>query len=343
MSSDHAQPVPGPKMSILFCANAGYFPHVAVSAVSVADNNRRSMIDVHLITCDRDDTAEALLRKSFAKFHNLTLTLHRVEGSTVSAFFVDGFLSKECYLRLFAPQILPESIDRLIYLDSDTVVVDDLTPLWTLDMGNNLVAAAPDYPLLSAMVSPERRREIGIPVEHAYVNSGVLVMDLSRWRSDRTTERLVRYIGQQGAKLIFHDQDAINAVLSDRIHLLDCRWNLQARMYLCGRRHFAREFGETVAARRRPAILHYTGSEKPWLFRSRIPRKGDYIRYRRKTAWLLVGTGKPLSAPHRAEFALDRALSLVGVDYLQVLWTLLRAPTKLAETIGLLAPAKPEI
>ncbi|MDT8855510.1 glycosyltransferase family 8 protein [Paracoccaceae bacterium Fryx2] len=334
-------PLPDQTFSILYCANARYFPHVAVSALSAADSNRGAFLDVHLITCDRDDAAETLLRQSFAAAANLGLTLHRVEAATVSDFFVDGFLSKECYLRLFAPQILPESIDRLIYLDSDTVVVDDLGPLWSLDLGDDLVAAAPDYPLLPAMVSPDRLREIGLPAGHPYVNSGVLVMDLSRWRADRTTERLVRFIEQQGARLVFHDQDAINAVLQGRIHLLDCRWNLQARMYLCGRRQFPREVSETVAARRRPAILHYTGSEKPWLFRSRIPRKGDYIRYRRKTAWPPDETARALTPAQRAEFALDRALSLIGIDYLQVLWTLRRVPVKLAGAVGLGRPGVP--
>ena len=260
----------------------------------------------------------------------------------IGAFFVDGFVSKECYLRLFAAEILPERIDRLIYLDSDIVVVDDLRPLWRLELGDNLVAAAPDYPLLPAVVSADRRQLLGMPVEHEYVNSGVLVMDLSRWRRDRATERLCRYIARQGARLTFYDQDAINAVLHDRIQLLDCRWNLQARMYASGRAVFPREFDATVEARRRPAIIHYTGSEKPWKFRSRIPRKGDYVRYRRRTAWRSVPPTENLSRLQRLEFAMDRALSLIGIDYLQVLWILRRTPAKLGKTVTLLRGKKAE-
>ena len=329
-------------LRVLFCANPDYFPHVAVAAISVADNNPRRSIDFHLIACDRDAAAEALLRGSLAQFPNVDLHLHFADEAIISELFVDGFLTKECYLRIFAPWILPESIDRLIYLDSDLVVVDDLGPLMELDLGDNLVAAAPDYPLLRAMISPDRRKSLGIPVEHDYVNSGVLVMELSRWRRDRMTERLCRYIERQGARLSFHDQDAINAVLHDRIQLLDCRWNLQARMYACGRGSFPREFEATVEARRRPAIIHYTGSEKPWKFRSRIPRKGDYVRYQRKTAWRSAPATESLSGPQRLEFALDRGLSLIGIDYLQALRILRRAPAKLGETVGLLRAAKPE-
>jgi len=323
------------RISVLFCANPGYFPHVAVAALSAADNNRASVLDVHLITCDRDEAAETLLRESLATASNLELTLHVVPAATVSQYFVDGFMSKECYLRLLAPEVLADSIDRIIYIDSDTVVLDDLTPLWTLDLGDNLVAAAPDYPMLEVNTEPERLRMIGLEAGQPYVNSGVLVMDLARWRTDRTTDRLIRFVERQGARLMFYDQDAINVVLQGRILLLDCRWNLQARMYLCGRRHSRREMAETEAARKRPAVVHYTGSEKPWLFRSRTARKGDYIRYRRKTRWPDAAALRNLSPAQRAEFRMDRELSLIGIDYLQVLRNLQRAPAKLASLMGL--------
>jgi lipopolysaccharide biosynthesis glycosyltransferase len=322
-------------MSVLFCANPGYFPHVAVAALSAADHNRGSVLDVHLITCDRDEAAEGLLRDSLAVAPNIDLTIHQVPAATVSHYFVDGFLSKETYLRLFAPMVLPDSIDRIIYIDSDTVVLDDLTPLWTLDLGDNLVAAAPNYPMLPDNIGSERLQKIGLEAGQPYVNCGVLVLDLARWRADRTTDRLIRFVERQGARLMFHDQDAINVVLQGRILLLDCRWNLQVRMYICDRRHFPREVAETEEARRRPGVLHYTGCEKPWLFRSQTPRKGYYIRYRRKTRWPDTEATRSLSPAQRAEFRLDRELSLIGIDYLQVLQKMRRAPAKLAGMVGL--------
>jgi lipopolysaccharide biosynthesis glycosyltransferase len=168
------------------------------------------------------------------------------------------------------------------------------------------------------------------------VNSGVLLLDLERWRREHLTRRLFDYIEHHGAALEFWDQDAINAVLHEVILVLDCRWNLQARMYRSGRRAFPMEFEATRGARRRPAIVHYTGSEKPWLLRSRTARKGDYFRYLDKTAWRGV---PPPSATvmQRAEHRIDRLLSRVGIDYLEVLHQMRRAPRKLGLLLGALS------
>jgi lipopolysaccharide biosynthesis glycosyltransferase len=95
------------------------------------------------------------------------------------------------------------------------------------------------------------------------MNSGVLVIDRARWRQTHATERLLAFVRQRGSDLALHDQDAINGVLFDEIKTLDCRWNLQARMYRCGRRAAPHDYDATREARRRPAIIHYTGSEKP--------------------------------------------------------------------------------
>lgn len=323
-------------LRILFCANSSYFQHVAVAAVSLADSNRHSSVDFHLLTCDRDAAAEQSLRASLADYGGLALTMHHVTDRRLDQFFIDKHVSKEAYLRILAPEVLAADIDRIIYLDCDVVVVDDLGPLWNTELGDKALAAAPDYPRLPSVLAPARRRALGIPQDWTYVNSGVLLLDLERWRRGGLTQRLFDYIGHHGAALEFWDQDAINAVLHDAILVTDCRWNLQARMYRSGRRSFPMEFVATREARRRPAIIHYTGAEKPWRFRSRTARKKDYFRYLDKTAWR--GALPALATPlQRLEYRADRLLSRAGIDYLQVLYEIGRAPAKLGMLVAALS------
>src|SRR4051794_27496919 len=94
-------------MKILFCGNRGYFPHIAASAVSLAENNRASSLDVHILTCDRDALGEELLRSSLARYENVRFIVHIVDDVHIKTFFVDGFMTKECYLRFIAPELLP--------------------------------------------------------------------------------------------------------------------------------------------------------------------------------------------------------------------------------------------
>ena len=245
-------------------------------------------------------------------------------------------------MRLFAAEVLPRNIKRVIYLDCDIVVLDNIRGLWNADLDGKPLGAVPDYPRVPRLSAPERLASLGMPMGAIYVNSGVLVIDLERWRQGRLSERLLKFVTKKGAALYAHDQDAINVVLASEIRLLDCRWNLQARMYHTGRAFAPIEFEATREARRHPAVLHYTGSEKPWLFRSRIARKGDYIRYQRLTAWSSVEpTG--LSALQRIEFRLDRVLSRLGVNYLQVLFKLGRVPTKVASLLSSLRQRSPRL
>jgi lipopolysaccharide biosynthesis glycosyltransferase len=323
-------------LQILFCANSSYFQHVAVAAVSLAENNKNRKIDLHLITCEIDHVSEHKLRNSLFSQNNLCFSVHYTVDWRLDRLFIDKHISKEAYLRILAPEVLPSHLDRIIYIDSDVVVLDDLQPLWDIDLGANVLAAAPDYPRLPPVIAPERRAALGIPQEWTYVNSGVLLLDVARWRRERLTERLFDYIDRHGPALEFWDQDAINAVLHQAILVVDCRWNLQARMYRSGRRGFPMEFQATQEARRRPAIVHFTGSEKPWLLRSRTARKGDYFRYLDKTAWR--GALPPLtSTMQRLEYRADRLLSKAGIDYLQVLYEIGRAPAKLGMLVAALA------
>jgi lipopolysaccharide biosynthesis glycosyltransferase len=168
--------------------------------------------------------------------------------------------------------------NRIIYLDSDVVVVAELRPFWDTVPGPQPLAAAPDH------FGQRRREALGIPDRYTYVNAGVLLLDLASWRRQDLSRRLFDYIERHG----------------------------QAIREAC----------------REPAVIHFCGPEKPWLFRSRTARKNDYFRYLEKTAWR--DTQPPLATTmHRIEYRADRLLSRAGIDDLQVLYKIGRAPAKL--------------
>ena len=96
------------------------------------------------------------------------------------------------------------------------IVLEDLRLLWNEDLGGKLLGAVPDYPRVPRLAARERLTALGLPVGQVYVNSGVLVIDLVRWRQGRLSERLFEFIAAKGSALYAYDQDAINAVLASR-------------------------------------------------------------------------------------------------------------------------------
>jgi lipopolysaccharide biosynthesis glycosyltransferase len=303
---------------VLFCCNPTYYQHLAVTLVSLLENNRNNRVEVHLILSARDAPLEAKLWRSLKSFQNFTLEIHELPISDYAHFFVDNHVTVDTYSRIFAADILSPDIDKILYLDCDLVVLDDLRDLWSTDISAHVLAAVPE-PYCAF-----RREFLQIPDNRPYVSAGVILMNLRRWRAEGLARRLSQFIETHGSSLWYWDQDAINAVLYDAILPLHHRWNVQAQIYKSKWRRYRRSEKDVRDACRRPAILHYSTSEKPWRFRAIVKRKLIYFDYLAKTDWR---SGNPLRLPwyHLPEFYLDHLLARAGVDYTLLVRILRRA------------------
>jgi lipopolysaccharide biosynthesis glycosyltransferase len=303
----------GGDVNVLFCANPDYFQHAAVAAVSLAAASGRRPVRLHLVTCDEAPQAEAMLRESLRSFPNVTSEIYHVSPEPIAQAFVDRHLSKEAYLRFLAPEILPAEIHRVVYLDCDLVVLDDISSLHDADLGNRPVGAVRDFNW--EIAHPDGRLAgLGLDGDYPYVNSGVLVMDLDLWRRADLSNRVLGAAVRLGARSTYHDQDALNVALSDQIQLLDRRWNLQAMIYSRSiRRILPRDLEATEEARANPGIIHFTTAEKPWKFRSWVRKKNLYYRFLDRTCWRHA-IPVNLTPTQQFEYRVTRELLKLGLD-----------------------------
>ncbi|HYD29480.1 MAG TPA: glycosyltransferase family 8 protein [Azospirillaceae bacterium] len=296
------------QIQVLFCCDTGFYQHAAVAMASLLENNARHRFDIHLITAGNDTTALTKLLASLKRFGNFTFTLHPFNLKSYSHFFTDRHISLEAYLRLFAPKVLDPTIDKVLYLDCDIVVTGDVGELWATNLGDKAVAGVWD-PYVDT-----RRHVLGIAPGRPYINSGVLLFNLKAWRERGVTEKLIACIGARGRELAFHDQDALNIVLSDSIMLLDYRWNFHVWMFNLKLWQFRDQLPAIRRAARHPAILHFTCKEKPWIFESVVPRKYLYYQYLRQTEWrdykAFDGDWRRLR-----RYLVNRLLDGMGIDY----------------------------
>lgn len=266
-------------INVLFCCDAGYYQHLAVAAGSLLSSNPDHQFDIHLIGMGERPPEFGKLLASLEPYRNFALRYHAIDLARLAHFFTSGHVNLCTYLRVFCAEVLPADMDKVLYLDADLVVTGDLAELWRTDVQGYAVAAVPE-PWCQAS-----RAGLGIAPDALYVNAGVLLINLRHWREHRVAERLVACIEEKGVALRFWDQDALNLVLSGSILPLGLRWNYFAFL---GRRFWSRHWVELERARRsagRPAIIHYTSRDKPWLFGSVIPLRHLYYRHLRRTAW----------------------------------------------------------
>lgn len=193
------------------------------------------------------------------------------------------------YYRLLLPDIIPERYEKIIYLDTDVVLLNDIEKLWSLDMG--------DYPMLAAMDAANRHmlwpqhlkhlklEEQGITENDKYLQSGVLVIDLKKWRAQKIIERFIDFMATH-LELPYPDMDALNFVLLKNWGELDPRWNqIPVVFNFKSWRDSPYTEEELFNVINDPFIIHYGSKPKPWDYRCNHPRKSLWHNYLNQTAW----------------------------------------------------------
>jgi lipopolysaccharide biosynthesis glycosyltransferase len=180
-------------------------------------------------------------------------------------------------LRLFVAEYVDPTLEKILYLDCDLIVRKDIAALW----GANI----DDY-FAAAVVEPHFHENPGMAPDEPYFNSGVMLINLTRWRSEK--DLLARFIAcanQQFSLLPFWDQDILNIVLRGRVAFLSPRWNFHAiyAEMLPEQLRLARD--EFLSMRRDPDIIHFTSKYKPWHYIPEPQYKRHYWEALSLTPW----------------------------------------------------------
>jgi lipopolysaccharide biosynthesis glycosyltransferase len=169
---------------------------------------------------------------------------------------------KQIYYRLAAPLLLPDNLDRVLYLDVDTVVINSLRDLYKTDFeGAYYIACTHTREILTTI----NQARLGAPKDAPYVNTGVLVMNLPALRENLNLQEIQKYARENMRTFILPDQDILTALYGDKIKLVDTmRYNLSDRMYVFNNVSPRSNTVDMDWVRKNSAIIHYCGKNKPW-------------------------------------------------------------------------------
>jgi lipopolysaccharide biosynthesis glycosyltransferase len=162
----------------------------------------------------------------------------------------------EASFPLLLATALPD-IERVLFLDADMLVMDDVGKLWDTSLDGRVLGAATDgaIPTCAAARGVKGWQTLGIPPAAPYFNGGVLLLDLEAWRARDVSGRVRRYLNST-SQIDYLHQEALNAVLWNDWHRLDPRWNLLASR--------AGRWSDASEDWRSPGIVHFAGRAKPW-------------------------------------------------------------------------------
>ena len=278
------------RVNIIYASNDGYACHLAASLVSLLENNRQiPHLDVYVLSVCMCGEYQERLKNLAGRYGR---TLQTVELGNLKERFdyeIDtrGF-DISAMARLFAPQVLPDSVEKALYLDCDTIVCGSIAPLYEIDLGENLVGMVMEPTAYGPM-----RRAIGMTKDEPYYNSGVLLMALGQWRVQNVLKQLLEFYAASEGKLFACDQDTLNGALRGRIFSLPPKYN-----FFTNYRYFRYSTLVSVCAayekvgkknfdeaKRFPVILHYLGDERPWIWGNHNHYRKRYEAYLSMTPW----------------------------------------------------------
>jgi lipopolysaccharide biosynthesis glycosyltransferase len=192
------------------------------------------------------------------------LEMSRFEGFAI----LQDRLSVATLVKLVLAEHLASTYDKILYLDADISIHDDVTALFALDTGEFALAALPVGrrwpPWLKGEETRfrEQARALGMTEPYRFINTGVMLIDVAKWNKSELGARALDFIGRNAELCRLPDEDALNAILDGRQAEISPIWNMSPSVWR----------NATVRATVQPAIIHYAGPDKPW------KKYGDYKR-----------------------------------------------------------------
>ena len=314
-------------VKLALASDTPYLPHTMVAMLSVLENATRP-VAVHILGDEFSADAKRVVEKGCRRNGAADLVFHDLEDILPRIGKLRGHWPRGILTRLHIPNLID---GRVLYLDGDTYTFADISPLFEMDLGENLIAAVRDFGVLLKF---QRHTEIAIREtknaekvmhpfpRHDYFSSGVVLFDCDRIRMNDGILSSLTCVGNVNDH-VFPDQDHLNIIFRNRVLFLHPSWNAFYGLTRHAVRVAQRVLPpDAVHDLQKPKIIHYVDGPKPWwpfelrwlpktsMMVKRFPR---YLEYRFNERRLLapyraaiddaVGGGAGLAPPHGGERA----------------------------------------
>lgn len=259
---------------IFFTIDDSYAPFNAVAIKSMLDNASKDY-DYKIMIIYQDLNKENIEKIKSLKTDNAKIEFYPMKDELELITDRDenklrcDYFTLTIYFRLFIADMFPE-YDKGIYIDSDIVVPGDISELYNIDLGDNLIGASTDH---SIQEVPEliNWMENGIGIKkQEYINSGVLLLNLKLLREKKFSQKFLKLLNEFHFDTVAPDQDYINAMCNGKILYLNEAWDVMPN--------------KAKPAFKNPKLIHYNLFDKPWCYDD-IQYEDIFWKYAKQTSF----------------------------------------------------------
>ena len=277
-------------MDVLYTCDNNYVWQMGISMVSLFENNTNEKeITIYHIGSNISDENKDKLNEIIKKYNRKIVFCDISDLDLPSSLQANGRWPLICYARLYAYRIIL-NVDRLLYLDCDTIILSDLHELFTDTYSDKIIYGAKDF------IGSNYKKLIGMPVKAPNINGGVLLFNLKKYGKIHPAERIDRFVKKFGKRISYADQDVVNGTFWRKFGYLDASYDIMSIMrcfeykeiVLLKHPKACYTESEVKDALNNPRIIHFTGNyrfTRPWIEASNHPYKIYFDKYKKNSPW----------------------------------------------------------
>ena len=257
---------------IFFAIDDGYMPFLAVALESLIENSsKKYYYSIKVLYTKISEENKKKINKYKRENVNIEFVdLNYYIEKVKDKLYTRDYYTNTTYFRLFIANLYPQ-YNKAIYLDSDIVVLGDIAELYNQDMGDNLIAAAPDDVIQTIKVFQEyAEKVVGVADYRNYFNAGILLMNLDEFRKFDFQNKFL-YLLETIKFTVAQDQDYLNRLCKGKVKIIDKAWDTMP-------------IGNETLEEKDVKIVHYNLADKPWHY-DNIKYKEYFWKYAKKTEY----------------------------------------------------------
>lgn len=273
-------------MNIVYSSDDNYAKYAGISIISLFENNKDEL-ELNVYILNNNISKDNIYKlEEISKKYNRKIQFINFNDICTGLNNNDGF-SEAAYGRLFLQNI--SNINKIIYLDCDTIIKSSLRELWDIDIDGYFVAGVQDNPIKCLV------EIIGMDDNDRYINSGVLVMNLKMMRDKNIIDKITEFIKKYRGEVPHHDQGVINGVFKNKIKVLHPKYNVMSQFWEMKRDEIKKLYeinnyyneSEIREAKEQPIVIHYIEKfyGRPWNDNCTHPMKYEYLFYLNISPW----------------------------------------------------------
>jgi len=277
-------------MNILYTCDDNYIWLMGISTISLFENNKELVdLTVYLLGENISNENKRIL-EDIAQKYNRKIIVIDVPQIDIPDSLVTARWPLSAFTRLFIGALLPEDVNKILYLDCDTIIKGKLDEVEKINIDSCVCAGVKDC------IGKIYKENIGLQGNDIYINAGVIYFNLEEIRKIEIRQAIDVFMNKYLKLINYADQDILNGIFKGKIKVIPPQFNVMTILTVYSHKEISRlrkptnyySEAELENAKANPSIIHYTTNMRvirPWFLNSNHPMANDFEKYMSISPW----------------------------------------------------------